>query len=484
MYSQLLNTSKRYMILKQVSCVPYKFQQITPKLSSIDTTTTAIQEKQERIIRSLTELKNLNVQKTKHEFKRELITILQTGCDNEENKKKATDVLFDFVKIIQSKSTFTDEEVKDIIRTRIEWYGNVSLDLINDVTEWFGDINGLSDTNPGYPYLGSIRVPIYSTSVTGILQFWKYLNGNQCRHRLSSISSSISTMLGFTCSFTWTVNPMDLQNVFPSFCLKCRYSDKENTQSTDKKAELQSSFLGVQKEETEMQFGEVDKKVTFAETHAILHRRSDFISIDVLPNGDVLVARFFDKTMFMFNQNFEDKADCILPGHPNDVCYIGNGKAVICLDYNDIVIVHVSKNLVVGRPLEIQESCSCIACYDNLLYIGDCKCCVFTYSLDTNCLVRCLHKWNNFMHSPRGNIAISKDGQNIFIKYGQVLRTLDIHGNIISAILIGKNKSPSPFCVIYDGTILSCDFYSCTLRQIEHYDRLVVRQKQMLRSQN
>ncbi|XP_060570641.1 uncharacterized protein LOC132728932 [Ruditapes philippinarum] len=473
-----------------------KFQQITPKLSSIDTTTTAIQEKQERIIRSLTELKNLNVQKTKHEFKRELITILHTGCDNEENKKKATDVLFDFVKIIQSKSTFSDEEVKDIIRTRIEWYGNVSLDLMDDVTKWFGDINGLSDTIPGYPYLGSIRVPIYCTSVTGILQFLNYLNGNQCRHRLSSISSSISTMLGFTCSFTWTINPVDLQNVFPSFCLKCRYSDKEKTQPTDKKAGLQSSFHGIQedpyKEETEMQFAEVVQlpKTTIyetlmsAETHSILcdekdHRRSDVIGIDVLPNGYILIVCFFDKKILKLNKNFEVIADCILPGHPNDVCYIGNGKAALCLDYDDIVIVDISNYLVVGGLLKIQKSCSCIACYDNLLYIGDRKGCVFTYSLDTYCLVRCLHKWNNFMHSPRGNIAISKDGQNIFIKYGQGLRKLDIHGNIISAFQIGENKSPSPFCVIYDGTILSCDFYTCNLRQIEHYDGLEVRQKQI-----
>jgi hypothetical protein len=159
------------------------------------------------------------------------------------------------------------------------------------------------------------------------------------------------------------------------------------------------------------------------------------------------------------------------------VCYIGNGKAALCLDYNDIVIVDVSNNLVVGGLLEIQEFCSCIACYGDLLNKVDHNGCVFTYSLDTYSLVRCFYKWNNFMYSPRGNIAISEDERYIFIKYGPVLLKLDIHGKLISAITIGKNKSSSPFCVIYDGTILSCDFYSCNFRQGNHDAKLVVREK-------
>jgi hypothetical protein len=144
-------------------------------------------------------------------------TIIQAECENEEKQKKATDLLFLFVKIIQEDDSNDCDEIKMIISQRVEWYGEITFQLLDDLIEWFTDIDKSSD-GIGKARLGSIILPIFCSSVTGCFTVLEYVNSSQCKEYLSRISTTVSTLLGFPCSFSWEVEPTSLQNVLASYC--------------------------------------------------------------------------------------------------------------------------------------------------------------------------------------------------------------------------------------------------------------------------
>ncbi|XP_060560190.1 uncharacterized protein LOC132720164 [Ruditapes philippinarum] len=143
-------------------------------------------------------------------------------------QKKAIKVLFDFVKIIQDKNSFDYDEIKMIISQRVEWYGDIIFQLLDDLIEWFTDIDKLSD-GLGKPRLGCIIIPMFCSSVTGCFTVLEYVNSSQYKEHLSRISTIVSTLFGFSCSFNWVVEPTSLQSSLAF------YWDDIGTESSKKK---------------------------------------------------------------------------------------------------------------------------------------------------------------------------------------------------------------------------------------------------------
>ncbi|XP_060587770.1 uncharacterized protein LOC132743253 [Ruditapes philippinarum] len=180
----------------------------------------SIQGNQEIILRKLTDLQNKHLRKTKYKYSRELRIIIQAECDTEEKQRKANDLLFEFVEIIYSDTAIRSDEIRRIITQRVEWYGEPTLQLLDDLIEWFSDIEDLSD-GVGKPLIGSIILPISCSSVTGILTLLKYMDDSQSKQCLSKISSTVSVLLRFPCSLSWKVEPMSLRSALSS---SCKYS--------------------------------------------------------------------------------------------------------------------------------------------------------------------------------------------------------------------------------------------------------------------
>ncbi|XP_060551720.1 uncharacterized protein LOC132713239 [Ruditapes philippinarum] len=199
-------------------------QQIGPLKSEVKN----IKGCQDRISQTISKIRNQSVRKTKYDFTKDLNTILQAECENEEKQKKATDLLFDFVKIIQDDNTLHSDEIKTIISQRVEWYGEITFQLMDDLIEWFTDIDKSSD-GIGKACLGSIILPIFCSSVTGCFTVLEYVKSSQCKEHLSRISTTVSTLLGFPCSFSWGVEHTSLQSVLASYC------DDIGTESSKKK---------------------------------------------------------------------------------------------------------------------------------------------------------------------------------------------------------------------------------------------------------
>ncbi|XP_053389938.1 uncharacterized protein LOC128552893 [Mercenaria mercenaria] len=100
-----------------------------------------------------------------------------------------------------------------MIVQRIEWHGELCLQLVDDLLCWFTDMRNIPDAKPGIAGKGSIRIPIKCSSMKGMLKHLEYMDSDECKQRLSEISCSLSKMLGFSCCLSWTIVPDSLQKV-------------------------------------------------------------------------------------------------------------------------------------------------------------------------------------------------------------------------------------------------------------------------------
>ncbi|XP_053382142.1 uncharacterized protein LOC123540372 isoform X2 [Mercenaria mercenaria] len=176
-----------------------KFQDVNTKLDTIQARVKRIQE--------------LQIRHWKQNTENELKTIIEAKCDHKEKEKKALDVLFDFVKMIQNQNDFTEQEIKHNIEQRIRWHGDICLQLIDDLLLWFSDMYNIPNAIPGPAQEGSIRIPIKCSSLEGLLKQMEYMDSANSKERLSEISYSLSKIIDSTCSLSWTIVPASLQKV-------------------------------------------------------------------------------------------------------------------------------------------------------------------------------------------------------------------------------------------------------------------------------
>ncbi|XP_053389095.1 uncharacterized protein LOC128552108 isoform X2 [Mercenaria mercenaria] len=155
-----------------------------------------------------------------------LQTVMRANCDEKEKEKEAINLLFNFVEVIQGKNEYDEEQIKRNIKSRIIWNGELSMKLIDDLCEMFMDMADIPDAKPGPARLGSILIPMQYSSLTGLLEVMAYMDGHHCRSHLSAISYTVGNILGFSCSFSWTVITQDLQDVIETMSGQLEAGDK------------------------------------------------------------------------------------------------------------------------------------------------------------------------------------------------------------------------------------------------------------------
>ncbi|XP_053403069.1 uncharacterized protein LOC123538728 [Mercenaria mercenaria] len=190
------------------------------QLQEIDITTGAtkndmadMKAQQAKTSRQVEKILKMKINDCTRSTKNALQTIIKAECDQRQKEKDAMRLLFEFIDIIQNRDDFSKEEIKKMLEQRIQWHGDLCVELVDDLLSWFTDMRNIPDTVPGIAELGCIRIPIKCSSMKGMLKHLEYMDSDESKQRLSDISCSLSKMLGFSCSLSWTIAPDSLQNV-------------------------------------------------------------------------------------------------------------------------------------------------------------------------------------------------------------------------------------------------------------------------------
>ena len=147
-------------------------------------------------------------------------------------------------------------------------------------------------------------------------------------------------------------------------------------------------------------------------SHLIQFDEKDSISIggmDILPDGGLLIIDINKCYLYRSDSLYKIVRTYKLPGNPCDVRYIGDGNAVVCIDYKYIMIVNVLENIIVRGPVNIDVICAGITCHDDLLYIADFQGSVYTITTDNTSVKSVLYESKHKMEPQRTCIAVSND---------------------------------------------------------------------------
>jgi hypothetical protein len=224
-----------------------------------------------------------------------------------------------------------------------------------------------------------------------------------------------------------------------------------------------------------------DAPLLFLTNHAILFENVDDIitvgGMDLLPDDNGLVVIDINKRqLYKLSHLFNVIGIYELPGYPCDVCYIGKGNVAVCIDYKYLTIVNVSKGQIVENPVDIGVVIAGIAAYADMLYIADLGGNVHSYNTTSQMLKKVYYNSKRDFKPQRTSIALSNDGQIIYVKYGIELLSLNREGKCITKVEIYANFKLSDICVIADGIIL-CDFSMMTVLHIDREGKQMLRKK-------
>ncbi|XP_053390532.1 uncharacterized protein LOC128553414, partial [Mercenaria mercenaria] len=172
-------------------------------------------------------MKQMLMYQIKRGASKELQTIIEAHCDDFEKQEKATELLYSIIKLVQNEDMFSEKEIRYMIAQRIQWYGYLTLQLIEDVITWFMDMQCNSDASPGYSQLGSIRIPVIYFSSAGLSRLMNYMDSVMCESHLAHISSAVSCLVGFSCSLSWTMESWSIKNERQTLSREVKNTDKE-----------------------------------------------------------------------------------------------------------------------------------------------------------------------------------------------------------------------------------------------------------------
>ncbi|XP_060587235.1 uncharacterized protein LOC132742776 [Ruditapes philippinarum] len=175
------------------------------------------------------------------------------------------------------------------------------------------------------------------------------------------------------------------------------------------------------------------------------------IGISMLPNSEILLADNRNKKLKKLNKKFKIVSCCKLPNRPFSVCYIGNNLSIIALHGNVIQYVKVSGEIELRNEVPLSHECFGLACHGDTLYVAS-KSTIYTYDK------RCDKKRILYQHGGRDQfykypIAISDNGERLYICTDKALTTIDSNGNHISTYQLDGLYDPD-VCVANNGIVL------------------------------
>ncbi|XP_053395789.1 uncharacterized protein LOC123524791 [Mercenaria mercenaria] len=195
-------------------------------------------------------------------------------------------------------------------------------------------------------------------------------------------------------------------------------------------------------------------------------------SIRMFPDGKVLLIDNHNGKMKKTDSSYKVVSHCGIPflASWNDVCYIGNDRAVA--SYSDIIrYVNVSGKMKHEHDVKLEHRCYGLACHGDILYVrGDDA--IYTYTI--HCQGKHLLYKIKETYPFSSRMAISDDGERIYItNVTAELITIDNKGNHLFTLKTDIEHQILDVCVVRDGTVLVLDIEG-SVHQVDYSGKQVL----------
>ncbi|XP_060559583.1 uncharacterized protein LOC132719750 [Ruditapes philippinarum] len=170
----------------------------------------------------------------------------------------------------------------------------------------------------------------------------------------------------------------------------------------------------------------------------------------MLLNGEVLLADFTHKRLKKLDSWYKVISCTDVIVHPYSVCYIGNDIAVAGLKGNSIQYVNVSGHIKLTQLVKLDHECFSLAYHDGTLYVSSAD---TLYKYDKYCKQKHIICPKELHMSNIYTIAISDNGERLYIRTHNGLTSLDAKGNHIFSSQLDGNRCHD-MCIAGEGIVL------------------------------
>ncbi|KAH3709019.1 hypothetical protein DPMN_068479 [Dreissena polymorpha] len=197
-------------------------------------------------------------------------------------------------------------------------------------------------------------------------------------------------------------------------------------------------------------------------------------AICVLPNGQVLVADYYNKKVKLLNQQNQVMSHCVMSAGPKAICQITPNEVAVAVDDNtthEVQFIKVDQSQFVrGRKFQLQHRCYGIAHYHGDLFIVSGQA-LFKYSLSGKQVCRLYEDLSGLMTVYTCAVSPTLDKLYITNLSSDKLLTLARDGTLLASFTDPELELPCCVHVTPVGQVLVCGRLSLTLVQVDSVGR-------------
>ncbi|XP_052259099.1 uncharacterized protein LOC127863578 isoform X3 [Dreissena polymorpha] len=197
--------------------------------------------------------------------------------------------------------------------------------------------------------------------------------------------------------------------------------------------------------------------------------------ICVLPDGQVLVADWSNKTVKLLNQQYQVVSHCSVTAEPREMCQITPSEVAVAVDkwgntHEAQFITVAQSQLVLGRKLQLQHRCKGIAHHHGDLFICS-DTALYKYSLSGKLVCRLYEDVSGA--DTVWKCAVSPTGDKLYISspFHHKLLTLARDGTVLATFTDPALERPYGLHVTPAGHVLVCGWRSHTIVQVDYEGR-------------
>ncbi|XP_045195203.2 uncharacterized protein LOC123550852 [Mercenaria mercenaria] len=179
-------------------------------------------------------------------------------------------------------------------------------------------------------------------------------------------------------------------------------------------------------------------------------------SICVLPNGNLFLIDIENNSIKKLNRSYKLVGNCNFARKPYDMCYIGNERIAVSLEFCEIQFVKVSGKMKLEKLVKLDHKCWGLACHGATLFVNSGRE-IYTYNLE--CKQQQFLYRSTDLTDAYGRIAVSDDGKRIYaVFFSGVLIVLDKRGKHLSTLQIDVSNQVTDVCIVGDGSVLVLEY--------------------------
>ncbi|XP_060598384.1 uncharacterized protein LOC132752119 isoform X2 [Ruditapes philippinarum] len=169
----------------------------------------------------------------------------------------------------------------------------------------------------------------------------------------------------------------------------------------------------------------------------------------ILPSGEILLTDYKNKKLKKHDNMYKVISVCDLPGFPQDVCYVGDNKAVVS-QLRKLHFVDTKYSMILIRSIDTDHNCHGLACHGDQMYVRDIFGSVYSYSTD-GIKHQMIYSFRTvFLYM---NITVSNDGSKLYLPDQNKLVTIDNNGNRLFTLNNLDIDIPCGVCVDDQGYV-------------------------------